>query len=274
MLRESLLAKRFDRFTPANRRWTVGLIVPRWLKYVLLVVVALVATLWLLVKVLSEPRPEGTVGPEADALARRLEAYSYPEGWRAMGAVKWTFADRHDLLWDRYRQLISVRFDDFHALRHVHTATGGRVFEHGREVTGDRRKDLLDKAYGIWANDSFWLNPLEKLFDEGVVRARVPLPDGGFGLLVSYQSGGVTPGDAYLWIPDEKGAPRAFKMWVSVIPIGGLEATWEGWETLATGARVSTFHRVGFKTLELTNIVAAKRLRDLTGDEDPFAVMF
>ncbi|MDD9965254.1 MAG: hypothetical protein OXR73_03445 [Myxococcales bacterium] len=235
---------------------------------------ALVTLVWMMFRVLSEPRPRGTAGPEAEELARSLEAWSYPEGWQTTGAVKWTFAGRHQLLWDRYRQLISVRFDGVHVLRHLHTATGGRVFRRGREILGPERGALLDKAYAIWANDSFWLNPLEKLFDDGVVRQRVALPEGGYGLLVTYRSGGVTPGDAYLWLTDERGAPRAFKMWVSVIPIGGLEASWEGWKTLATGARVSTVHRVGFKAVELTQIAAARSLLDLTGGEDPFAVLF
>jgi hypothetical protein len=58
-------------------------------------------------------------------------------------------------------------------------------------------------------------------------------------------------------------------MWVSIIPIGGLEASWEGWIQLSTGAWVSTVHEVGPMTLTLTDVKGAASVMELLG-EDPF----
>ena len=61
-------------------------------------------------------------------------------------------------------------------------------------------------------------------------------------------------------------------MWVQVLPIGGVQFSWEDWQTLKTGARVATRHRgpLGF-TIELTHIRAESSLAALYPDGDPFA---
>ena len=134
---------------------------------------------------------------------------------------------------------------------------------------------LLDPALQIaWVNDAFWLNPLAKLRDEGVSLAVVD-DDGEESLLVSYASGGLTPGDAYLWRVGPDGTPTAWKLWVSILPIGGVETSWEGWVTLDTGARISTRHAgpLGL-TLELTDVEGATTLDALVDGPDPFAPLF
>ena len=68
-----------------------------------------------------------------------------------------------------------------------------------------------------------------KAFDPGTSRALLKLPNGNDGLLVHYNSGGVTPGDTYLWHLDENGLPVAWQMWVGIIPVGGMQFSWEDW---------------------------------------------
>ncbi len=64
--------------------------------------------------------------------------------------------------------------------------------------------------------------------------------------------------------PGAKGAPpTAWRMWVHVIPIVGLAASWEQWATLSTGAKVSTLHRIGPVTMQLTDVAGAATLSEL-----------
>ncbi len=85
---------------------------------------------------------------------------------------------------------------------------------------------------------------------------------------------GISANESYLWLLDANDRPRAWRMWVSVIPIGGLEATWEGWTQLPTGAWVSTLHHVGPVTMQLKDVAGAETLSSLVPGGDPFAPLF
>ena len=108
------------------------------------------------------------------------------------------------------------------------------------------------QAYKYFINDSFWLVAPFKVRDAGVTRSTVSLEDGR-GLLVSYSMGGVTPGDSYLWILDDNGFPKAWKLWTSNVPIGGLSFGWGGWVE-KEGVWFSTFHPSAILDLEITNL--------------------
>jgi hypothetical protein len=219
---------------------------------------------------LRHPRPTGTSGPEADALAHAIEKAVDTEAFARTGAVRWTFRMQRRHLWDRTRNLAQVRWGRHEVLLDVNRQEG-RTFTDGQEVTGDRARRLVQKAHKAFINDSFWLNPLPKLFDPGVTRSLVR-HDGADALLVHYSSGGVTPGDSYLWILDENKRPRAWRMWVSVLRIPGVEMTWEGWTRLPTGAWISTSHRLaGRQVVAISDLAAAATLAELEPGGDPFA---
>ena len=93
-----------------------------------------------------------------------------------------------------------------------------------------------------------------KVFDKGVERRLVTTETNEGALLVTYTSGGSTPGDSYLWHLDKDGKPKSFQMWVDILPIDGLEATWENWTTTDTGALLPTFHKFLIFGLELEDI--------------------
>jgi len=234
---------------------------------------ALAAALTVALVIVHEPRPIGREGSEADDLARQMEDAVDLEAWSRTKAIRWTFAGRNRHLWDRQRNLARVSWDDTVVLLRLGDRSG-LVFRRGQEVDGREAREACERAYAAWINDSFWLNPISMFRGEGVSRAAVPLDGGQRGLLVSYSTGGLTPGDAYLWLLGEEGLPSAWRMWVSIIPIGGLEASWTGWQTLSTGARVSTRHvgPMGL-ALELTDVSGAETLQALSGEEDPFALL-
>lgn len=218
---------------------------------------------------LNEPRPEAEPSQQADQLARRLADAGNVAAWERTGAVRWDFDGRQQHLWDRQRQLARVRWDDLEVLLDLSDQSG--IVRRGGEVlAAEAAAPHLQQAWRHWCNDSFWLNPLAKLFDEGTRRSLVDLEDGGQGLLVEYTEGGVTPGDAYLWIVDDAAVPTAWRMWTRILPLQGIEASWDGWITLDTGARVATRHRIFFFELQLRDVAADDDVIALEGS-DPFA---
>jgi hypothetical protein len=80
------------------------------------------------------------------------------------------------------------------------------------------------------------------------------LKDGTQALLVTYTSGGDTPGDSYLWKLQPNGFPISFKMWVSIIPIGGIEASWDEWQVTESGAFLPARHSIGPITLDMGDV--------------------
>lgn len=217
-------------------------------------------------------RPVGESGADADALARAMMKAVDADAWQRTGAVQWGFGGRNDHLWDRRRMFSRVRWSDYEVLVDL-TRRRGRAFENGQEVTGEDAAELVDDAHAKWVNDSFWLNPVVKAFDGGTQRQRVTLEDDDprRAVMVAYASGGRTPGDAYLWIFGQDDKPEAWQMWTSNIPVGGVEASWERWEQLATGAWIATLHKTAIFDLELTDVGGAATLGDLVKGADPFA---
>ena len=129
-----------------------------------------------------------------------------------------------------------------------------KVFVAGTEYNGIEKHDYIHKAEAYFNNDSFWLVAPYKVFDSGVERRLVITEEGQETLLVTYTSGGTTPGDSYLWHLDTNGKPISYQMWVSILPIDGLEASWEGWITTESGAQLPTFHKLLFLSLNMGDV--------------------
>ncbi len=215
--------------------------------------------------------PTGPTGAPADALANRMLKAVNAEGWERTGAVRWTFAGRNEHLWDRQRSFVRVKWGETVALLDL-TTRAGKAWESGAPLAGEALAEALDGAHARWINDSFWLNPVVKVYDEGVERRRVEL-GGREALRVTYTTGGRTPGDTYVWLVADDGTPTRWAMWTSNVPVGGTEASWDGWITLPTGARLSTLHEMAVFTLKITDVAGAATLAELVEGEDPFAAL-
>ena len=88
--------------------------------------------------------------------------------------------------------------------------------------------------------------------------------------MVEYTSGGVTPGDAYVYILGEDGLPTSYLMWVQIIPVGGVEFSMEEWTTLYSGAKLPLAYPGAAFTLKLEDVKAAASLSDLGQKADLF----
>lgn len=219
--------------------------------------------------VAHEPRPDrGETGPVAEAVADRMERAVDAEAWSRTGAIGFRFFGNSHL-WDKERGLSRVRWDDTEVLQHLDRRAGIAIVE-GEVVHGARRDALIESAYQRFCNDTFWLSAHFKARDDGVTRSVVPLEGDREGLFVEYASGGSTPGDAYLWVVGDDGLPREWQMWVSVLPIGGIRATWEDWITLPTGARIATMRRIGPFDLPIEDVEGGASWADIEPGTDPF----
>ena len=208
---------------------------------------------------------------QADELANKLIKATHQECWEDTKVIQWTFSlgDRSHI-WDKERELEYVKFGKYEVWLDLKTK-GGLVKKEGELVTTDKQK-YLNKAWSYWINDSFWLNPIAKFYDEGVTRSLVKVKQ-DTALMISYSQGGLTPGDSYLWLVDENGLPKTWKLWVSIIPIKGFQFSWEDWHLMESGVLIATKHRNMVADLNIENVKASKSLRALFEKEDPFSVL-
>ena len=218
----------------------------------LLLVVAAIA----IYAIYHEPLPKGISGPQADALAFKMFKVVNGEAFKGTRYLSWTYRNgKHTYIWDRTLGKVKVSWGDITVNLILTNPEGSYVFDKGVEINNDkRRKKSIAKAVKMFNNDSFWLVAPFKIFDKGVERSLVQLDDGSEALLVTYTSGGNTPGDSYLWKLQPNGFPISFKMWVKIIPIGGLEASWDDWQLVSSGAFLPKSHRIGPIKLDLGNV--------------------
>ncbi len=222
------------------------------------------------VALLSEKKPDGQPSAAADEMAQQMLKAIDKAAWDSTGIVAWTFAGRNHFIWDKAQHLVAVEWGKHLVLLNPNTISG-KAFVKGVEQSGKRADKLVRTAWSSFCNDSFWLNAPSKVLDAGTERSIVTLKDGRQGLMVTYTSGGVTPGDSYVWILDESGLPIAWKMWVKIIPIGGLESTWSDWAALTGGAKIATSHEIGGAKIKITNLKSANSYEEL-GKASPFVL--
>jgi hypothetical protein len=244
----------------------------------------------LLIWILDTPLPASSEGADADAAALRLMHAVGTEGWDRTGAVSWRVEGRKHL-WDRRRNEAIVEWDDVRVELDLETLKG-EAQRGGDAVMDPADVDLLlAKAYSFCARDHFLLYPFGSFFDGG---ARRGLTTEG-GLVITYRSApparpegyegpikwwgdpsgwrggvpqeplslGLTPGDSFEWTMGADGLPLRWRMWASILPLGGVEVVWSDWQTLSTGAKVAMV-REGFREdIRFEGLKAAETLEEL-----------
>jgi len=201
-----------------------------------------------------EALPIGSNPEQADILANKmLEALDH-EAYQNTNYIEWMFKNRRFYKWKKSKQTCMVYWKDYKVDINLKDYALSKAYVHNFNVEGDMGRDLISKAVNYFNNDSFWLVAPYKIFDKGTKRGIVTLEDGAQGLLVTYTSGGTTPGDSYLWHLDDNGKPSSFQIWASSLPIDGLEASWTDWVTTESGAQLPTYHNILFFGITLSDI--------------------
>lgn len=225
------------------------------LKWIVIVLIILGLIGFIGYFIIDQDLPQGEKGEKAEQLADKMLEAVNDSAWQEIAVVKWNLGGGRDLVWDKERHWAKVSWDNYDVLIKLDSKTGV-AFAKGKQVERDEvLNKLLNDAYEIWANDSFWLNPITKVRDAGTERRYVNQKDENLdGLLITYKSGGVTPGDSYLWLIDKKtGMPEYVKMWVQIIPVGGVKFSWENWHTTSGGAKIAQTHESIF-TINLSEL--------------------
>jgi len=227
------------------------------IKSFVILILVFAATYGMLYVAYNKPLPQGKPGVAADSLASRmLKSINY-QAYSDTRYIEWDFKEgAHRYKWDKQLGIVRVEWENYRVLVNLNYPEKSSVFDNNSQVEGDVRIKVIENAVSMFNNDSFWLVAPFKVYDSGTERSLVTLKDGSDGLLITYTSGGTTPGDSYLWILDSKGFPKSFRMWVDIIPVGGLEATWADWQIMKSGVFLPTSHQLGPMDFKIENVKA------------------
>lgn len=244
----------------------------QFLKITALVIVGLLLLFTGACLYLDKPLPTGTKTPRADSMAHHMMRALNKSAWDTSRFVTWRLRNNH-YLWDRDRSYVQLKMNREKILLNTNALDKSIAYEDDQRLTGNAAKELIDEAWEKFCNDSYWLVAPFKVFDPGTERKVVEREDNADQLLVTHKTGGVTPGDSYLWQINEQGMPLSFRMWVSVIPIGGLKATWDTWKTCQTGVMLPTHHRILLVGFGMDEVEAYATATSAGLSSDPFVAL-
>lgn len=226
-------------------------------RIIIVFLLLLVVAFGVLYFMFNEQLPEGKSGAEADAVAQKMLKAVNNEAYKNTRFLEWSFiGGEHQYKWDKENGKVEVKWDDYTVNLNLNDTARSMVKKENTSLSAKESRDLTNTAMDYFNNDSFWLVAPFKIFDKGTSRSIVKLEDGSEGLLITYAAGGSTPGDSYLWKLEPNGFPVSFKMWVKIIPIGGVEATWGDWQVMESGVFLPTVHKMGPVTLFISNVKA------------------
>ena len=190
----------------------------------------------------NEDLPQGKSGAAAEEKTMAMMQALHKDKWDQIETIKWTFRGSHHYEWDKKNNIVRVKWKEVEVVLEPDKQTGTVLAP--TSLSAKKEQRYVQKAYRMFNNDGFWMAGPYKILDPGTERSLVTLADGREGLKVTHTQGGTTPGDSYVWILDENHRPTSVKMWVSVIPIGGVETSWENYHLFENGVMIAKDHRI------------------------------
>lgn len=234
----------------------------------LFVVILAIAIGYMSLKAISEEIPESTNDNLATSIAKQIEAATGKADFDNFRYLRWSTIRNHSFVWDKTQKQVIVHFSDYKVLLNLDHLDSSRVFEE-EHLTDNKKVAIIQKAYSHFCNDSFWLIAPYKLFDEGVQRTLVKRGSKN-QLMITFASGGVTPGDSYLWYLDDNHLPTGVQMWTQKIPVDGIYITWENFKVVSGTSQIALDHKFGPINIKIENLEAGNSMHDLKLDKDPF----
>jgi hypothetical protein len=143
--------------------------------------------------------------PEAVKIAERtLEAMGGADAWEATRFLRFNFFGARLHHWDRHtgrHRLEGEREGNAYVVLHNLRTREGQVWVNGEPQSGEAAEEWLERAYGAWVNDTYWLLMPYKMRDPGVTLAYDGEEeiDGAVydKVKLTFDSVGLTPGDTY-----------------------------------------------------------------------------
>lgn len=244
-----------------------------------------VLTLLLLFPLAATPAPaaEPSGGSEANAVEvaeRLMEALGGREAWEGTRYLTFDFFGRRQHVWDRHtgRHRVSGETQEGETFIVLHDVDDrgkaeGKVYLDGEEATGERRAEMLEGAYAMWINDTYWLIMPYKLQDPGVTltyAGEETLNGSTYDkVMLSFSGVGLTPGDRYwAWIHRDTGLMDRWAYHLESMEPDAPPVAWEwlGWKRYGDVMLAPTRKQVGGeeRQVSLGPIEAPRTVPDAT----------
>ncbi|MFD2513108.1 hypothetical protein ACFSRY_04475 [Pontibacter locisalis] len=172
--------------------------------------------LWLLLFPLAPAFSQGNASASstdkrANDIARKvMKNMGGEKAWNDTRYLAWTFNNQYQV-WDKHHNRFRWEKDSLVAVLDTQTKDG-KVYVAGKEVEDKAEKQkLLERAYALWINNSYWLVMPFKLQDPGVslkYMGEEKTMDGAKAdvLEMTFENVGLTPQNKYkLWVDKDKG---------------------------------------------------------------------
>lgn len=211
--------------------------------------------------------PGYNVNEQSEKLGAKMKAGANWDNWQETDAVTFLFAGNDFIFWDKKRNLVEVSWSswgDKIKVQFSQKPFAAEVWVDNEIATDPSdRSGYVKKAYERFTNHTFWFNPAYHVFSPGTKRGITEDGD----LAVIFSSGGVTPGDKYIFKLDDSGKIKSMRMWVSIVPFKGLTASFKDYIKTESDLQVSTLHEISFFDLKLENVAS---YTNYPSDEDRF----